>query len=136
MLKNVFLITQATHIPFVVGTEKNHLNETVLLSTTNYVLVEKIRKLLFCLGAYSAIIFNCIKAIICLENQFLVVLRMAALHRFYCMNIIHFKLFTHIAKNILGSRNVLCTLFCLFDSLHPINNFSVNRDGLPGLNQY
>ena len=116
----MFFLFLKPHIPFVVGTEKNHLNETVLSSTTNYVLVEKI-----CLGAYSAIMFTCIKAIICLENQFLVVLRMAALHRFYCMNIIHLKLFTHTAKNILGSRNVLCTFFCLFDSLCPINNLSV-----------
>ena len=116
----MFFLFLKPHIPFVVGTEKNHLNETVLSSTTNYVLVEKI-----CLGAYSAIMFTCIKAIICLENQFLVVLRMAALHRFYCMNIIHLKLFTHTAKNILGSRNVLCTFFCLFDSLRPINNLSV-----------
>ena len=26
--------------------------------------------------------------------------------------------------------------FCLFDSLRPLNNLSVMRDGLPGLNQY
>ena len=25
---------------------------------------------------------------------------------------------------------------CLFDSLRPLNNLSVMRDGLPGLNQY
>ena len=33
---------------------------------------------------HSAIPFTCIKAIIDLENQFSVVLRMAVLHRFYC----------------------------------------------------
>ena len=65
-----FLISQATHIPFVVGTEKNRLNETVLLSTTKYVLVEKIRKLSFCHGANSGILLTCIKAIICIENHF------------------------------------------------------------------
>ena len=33
----------------------------------------------------------------------------------------------------------ITTVFCLFvwfDSLRPLNNLSVMRDGLPGLNQY
>ena len=33
--KNNFLISQPKHMLYVVGTQKNRLNETVLLSTTN-----------------------------------------------------------------------------------------------------
>ena len=36
---------------------------------------------------------------------------------------------------VLGSGDRYVALFCLFDSLRPINNLSVIK-GLPGLNQY
>ena len=38
-------------------------------------------------------------------------------------------------KTLMKNVHMFC-LFVLFDSLRPLNNLSVMRDGLPGLNQY